>query len=305
MEIAQKQTGIHAMAYGNLGQENTITLRDGRKLGYAEYGDPTGKPVFLFHGAPGSRLSRHPDASIARNLSARIITVDRPGMGLSSYKPGRRLLDWPADVAELAVALYLDRFAVIGVSGGGPYAAACAYTLPQRLTAVALVSSVGPFDDPNLINGLTREQRLQFTLAKRFPWLVRMLMDWESRRMPATPTAIMQKVERMYPSCDVAVVKQPGMIEMIVEDTREVFRQGARGFVEDCRILASPWGFHPSNITIPVHLWHGEADESVLVATGRYLAQTIPDCHATFYPGEGHLLLFNHWQEILSTVLAG
>src|SRR5512139_3720722 len=104
-----------------------IQLRDRRSLSCAEYGDPQGKPVLFFHGTPSSRLFRHPDDSIAASLGVRLITVDRPGFGLSDPKPGRILLDWTDDVIELADAFKIERFAVAGVSGGGPYAAACGY----------------------------------------------------------------------------------------------------------------------------------------------------------------------------------
>src|SRR5437868_4337089 len=113
--------------------DTVFRLRDGRALGYAEYGDPGGTPVFFFHGSPGSRLQRHPDPSITSSFGARIITVDRPGYGRSDFQPGRRLLDWPADAAQLADALSIERFAAIGLSGGGPYLLACAYAMPERL----------------------------------------------------------------------------------------------------------------------------------------------------------------------------
>ncbi len=98
----------------------TLTLRDGRTLGYAEYGDPRGTPVFLCHGTPGSRLDRHPDETIATSLGVRLIVPDRPGYGLSSFQTGRSLLDWPADLDQLADSLGIGRFAVVGVSGGDP-----------------------------------------------------------------------------------------------------------------------------------------------------------------------------------------
>lgn len=109
-----------------------VLLPDGRRLGYAEYGDSGGSPVFFLHGQPGSRLGRHHDESIATGLGARIVAVDRPGYGLSDYQSGRRLVDWPADVVALAEALNLGRFAVASVSNGGPYALACAALVPER-----------------------------------------------------------------------------------------------------------------------------------------------------------------------------
>ena len=113
--------------------DKVLSLRDGRVLCYAEYGDPSGKPFFFFHGLPGSRRQRHPDNSIASEIGARIIAIDRPGYGLSDFQPGRKLLDWPGDVAQLADCLKIEQFSAIGVSGGGPYLLACAYKMPERM----------------------------------------------------------------------------------------------------------------------------------------------------------------------------
>ncbi len=110
-----------------------LQLRDGRRLGYVDYGDPAGRPVLLFPGVPGSRLQGHPDRSIAGALGVRLIGVDRPGYGLSDDKRGRTLLDWPDDVVTLADHLGLERFALLSISGGGAYAAACAWKIPERL----------------------------------------------------------------------------------------------------------------------------------------------------------------------------
>ncbi len=121
--------------------DRKLVLQDGHSLAYCEYGAPGGRPVFYFHGHPGSRrdFPAFDPGDIARELGVRIIATDRPGHGLSDFQPGRRMLDWPDDVCELADALQLDTFAVLGISGGGPYAAACAYKIPQRLTATAIV----------------------------------------------------------------------------------------------------------------------------------------------------------------------
>ena len=140
-----------------------FTLPNGRRLGYDEHGTPDGHPIFYFHGTPSARIEWtlwEADALI-QTLHLRIITVDRPGMGLSDFQQGRCLTDWPIDVAALADHLRLDRFAVLGFSGGVPYAAACATRIPDRLTAVGLVGVVGPFDQPGLIDGIN-PQNLQF-----------------------------------------------------------------------------------------------------------------------------------------------
>ena len=123
-----------------------IKLKDERLLGYSEYGALDGKPVFYFHGHPGSRRdwSAYDSGNAAAELQARVIAVDRPGHGLSDFKPRRTIPDWPDDVTELAEALNVGRFAVLGASGGGPYAAACAFKIPQRLAATAIVCGMGP-----------------------------------------------------------------------------------------------------------------------------------------------------------------
>jgi len=133
----------------------TIKLADGRKLGYDEFGSQDGRPVFYFHGTPSSRLEWQLFGSdaLAKALRLRLIVPDRPGMGLSSFAAGRRISDWPADVASLADHLGMQRFAVLGYSGGGPYAVACALALPERLTRVGVVSGAGPFDQPGLTDG--------------------------------------------------------------------------------------------------------------------------------------------------------
>src|SRR5690242_9051910 len=157
---------------------------DGRRLAYAEHGDPSGQPVLMFHGSPGSRVQSHPDVSIARELGLRVLTVDRPGYGLSDRHPGRALLDWPADVEALADALGLGRFPIIGVSGGGPHAAACAFRLPHRVTRLALASSAGPFDVPELISWVKLADRMMFPLARRAPGLLGWLLSALLRSLP-------------------------------------------------------------------------------------------------------------------------
>src|SRR5262252_5487282 len=121
-----------------------LTLRDGRTLAYLEVGSATGAPVFHFHGHGSSRLEALALADAAERAQLRLIALDRPGIGYSDPKPGDRLLDWPSDVAEAADQLGIVRFAVQGMSAGGPYALACAHALPDRVSACSLVSAVPP-----------------------------------------------------------------------------------------------------------------------------------------------------------------
>ncbi len=149
----------------------TIPLSDGRSLAYAEYGDPRGRPVFFFHGTPGSRFFRPAD-EITRNMGVRLITADRPGYGLSTFQPGRRILDWPSDITQLADHLGINRFAVAGHSGGGPYVLACAAALPERVSAAALVAAAGPVDASAATLGMSQVNKLGFTFGRYAPWPV-------------------------------------------------------------------------------------------------------------------------------------
>jgi len=161
--------------------DREIRLPDGRRLGYAEYGDLTGKPVFFFHGWPSSRLFLRSQAAVTAAQGVRVIACERPGFGLSDFQPKRQLLDWPVDVLALADALGIDRFAVAGHSGGGPYAAACAFKIPSRVTAAAIISGLAPLDCPQATGDMMAANRLFFGLARRLPWLHRLLLSLSIR----------------------------------------------------------------------------------------------------------------------------
>ena len=147
-----------------------LRLPDGRSLGYAEYGDPAGHPIFLFHGMPGSRLTCYPDEAVTAAAGARVITVDRPGYGLSSFQPRRTLLDWPQDITALAAALHLAHYAVTGVSNGAPYALACAYQTPERVSRAGIIAGRGPLDKLGALRELSAEDRNAVRMARGPLW---------------------------------------------------------------------------------------------------------------------------------------
>jgi pimeloyl-ACP methyl ester carboxylesterase len=282
-----------------------IKLPDGRALGFAEYGDPQGTPVLYFHGTPSSRLERHPDEEIARRLGARVINVERPGYGLSDFQTGRRFLDWPKDVAALVEALGLKRFAVIGYSGGGPYAAACAYAMPERLTAVALVSSPSEISRRGIFAGMAPLDHALMVLNLVLPWTVQRLLYGAGVRLFALgPRRTLGSLGRTLPEPDRTTIRQPEIESMMVEAAAGAFAQGSRGYAWDDRLFSQPWGFRTEEIAIPVQLWQGERDVMVPPAMGRALAGAIPRCEATFVPGAGHLMIFERWHDILMRLLA-
>jgi pimeloyl-ACP methyl ester carboxylesterase len=279
----------------------TLPLPSGRKLGYAEYGDPAGRPVFGAFGAT-ARLFRPPDAVTAA-AGVRLILPERPGFGLSDPQPGRTLLDWPLDLAALADALGLGRFALVAGSQAGPYGAACAYALPLRLTAVALVSALAPFDAPGVTDGMAAPLKLVPFFANRLPWLLALMNRAGAGLARRNPEGFIQQAFRGLPAVDQQVFRDhPEVQAAMIADSVEIYRQGSAALTQDMRLVCGPWGFRPEAIRARVVIWQGQADPNVPPAMGRYLAQTIPGAAAHFIPGAGHFMAFGRWREILESV---
>jgi pimeloyl-ACP methyl ester carboxylesterase len=202
-------------------RDHTIHLHDGRTLGYAEYGVPEGKALFYF-GA--SRREARFLAEQATQAGVRLIGIDRPSMGLSGFQAGRQLLDWPADVVELADCLQLDRFAIVGVSGGGPYALACAYTIPDRLIVCGVVSGVGP---------------VHLFLFQRLPWLLTPMIGVMGHffRDEAQARKALTWFTRSWPEPDRQSLTLPEIRAIIAASQAEAFRQGVRGLIYDVLLI--------------------------------------------------------------------
>lgn len=266
----------------------THRLSDGRLLGYAEYGDPAGTPILFFHGTPSSRLMFRVGDAAARSAGVRLIAPDRPGIGLSTHRPGRRIVDWPADVVSLADALGLGRFSVVGISGGGPYAMACATFIPDRLHSVGAVSGMGPLDRPVLFKTLTLSYRAIFALARAggIPYSVFCRAVAASvRRWPAS---ILASASGKEPSAERKGIKTTEAWLALKAASVEAFRSGAEGPGHDVHLLATPWGFVPENGRVPTFLWHGNADTIVPPAMTHHLAAHMRDCDVSIIPGAGH-----------------
>ncbi len=278
-----------------------ISLPDGRQLSFAEYGDPRGRPLFFFHGFPGSRYDGAHTGQVAAGMGIRLIAPERPGMGYSDLKPGRKLLDWPEDVCFLANSLHLETFGVLGYSGGGPHALACACRIPERLTVTGVMAGVGPVTEPGALQGMAKNNVQIFSLARKAPWLLNLLYRMQ---VPVDDKKLMQAAAAQMSKPDVAAMQQPMVLQDIVKDFNEAFRQNTKGVVQEGALFGSDWGFQLSDIRATVHLWQGEEDTNVPAAMGRYQAGNIPGCIAKFYPGEGHIsLVTNHIREILMTYL--
>jgi pimeloyl-ACP methyl ester carboxylesterase len=282
----------------------TIRLSDGRRLGFMEWGDPHGAPVLEFRGLPSSRLGDAIDPGFLLTHHIRRITVDRPGTGASDSLPGRTLLDWPQDVAELAGALGIGQFTVLGTSGGGPYAAACAYRLPGRVARVALMSGLGPLDRPGAGEGMNAGEHRMMVLSRNKPLLARALAGFAVAADRTRPGMLIRGLARALPECDRSVMAQPQVRASLMDSYQRAFAQGTRGQVHDWGVIAAPWGFRPQEITIEVQLWQGDQDDRVPPHHAQYLADVIPRSHLTMLRGEGHMIAFTRIEQALTHLTA-
>ncbi|MCX6067192.1 MAG: alpha/beta hydrolase, partial [Chloroflexi bacterium] len=218
-----------------------------------------------------------------------------------------RIVDFPGDVVALAAQLKLAKFAVLGYSGGGPFALACAAQIPGRLASLAVVSGVGPADiGPQ---GMHESNRKKFSLAQRLPWLAR-LMLWlvfsTLRRQPERLARQLKTIWQQMPEPDRQVLEQDQhFADGILAITRDALTSGVSGWVQEEILMTQPWQFEMNDVRVPhVQLWHGGLDRNVPVTMGRAVAGQIPNCRATFLDNEGHIsLLYHHGREIVERLI--
>jgi pimeloyl-ACP methyl ester carboxylesterase len=285
--------------FGDLPSTHTVRLSDGRRLAYAEWGDPEGIPIIHQHGMPGSRLDHEADLEFYRSLGVRVITPDRPGYGLSDPLPRGRLVDWPADVVELADVLGIARFGITALSGGGIYALACAAAIPERLTDVVVTGCPAPMDRAGAGDGMRLMTRAGVLLAGRTPWLVEGVVGILAGVIRRYPDFFVENSNRDKPAADRRWMSIRSVKAGAASTLREAFRNGAQGYVHDLRMLSGPWGFDPANVRVPVQLWHGDEDTVIPLHHSQYLASVMPGATLRVCHGEAHMLMWNHLAEIL------
>lgn len=278
--------------------DEIFVLHDGRKLGYAVYGDPQGKPVLFFHGIPGSRLQRNPDVSAIEELSICIYALDRPGTGLSTYQKNRKLLDWADDVRAFCDGIGIEKFPVFGISSGGPYALAAAHRLPERITQVSLVSALAPLHEGQLFDLIDPKMKRLFSFAKRMPELMKGVLNIAFLFLKNKFDLAFEKLVADLPESDKNLLHRPAIAEMFKKDVAEAFRQGSKGVVSDMKILSEPWGFSLDAIMHPVHIWHGTADSIVPLRLAQFMAQHLPHAETHFIEGAGHFMAVQYSKEI-------
>ena len=282
----------------------TIILKDGRVLGYAEAGDLNGKPLFLFHGLNSSRM----EVIIAHEkmLKAGIlcIGVDRPGMGLSTFYKHRTVLDFVDDILSLADSLGLENFSVMGISAGTPYALACAYKIPHRVLSCGIISGVAPILTFGLAE-MSKESRSFILLSQKLPWLVKYVFWFLQGRFSQNSKkedTFLENIMFSLDDVDKQLIQIVSAKNALVKTFRESYRQGSQGVAYDGIItFAKPWGFKLEEIDFtPINLWHGEKDNGMPVSLAKAMSQKLDGSILKTYTNEGHLsIIFNQLDDII------
>lgn len=236
-------------------------------------------------------------AGIAAQRGIRLIAVDRPGYGLSGPQPGRTMLDWPDDIAALTHTLDLQRFAIIGFSGGSPYALACAYKLPGRVTKIALTGAFAPQSSLGVMDGMSPAVSGLFALAQSNPDELRNTFA----AIASSPAALVEAMSASLPEWDkIEVKKRTAAFET---EYTQALRSGVEGIASDFELVSGNWDFPLDGIKAEIHLWSGTADQNTPPAMTTYLSSILPNSRTFMLPGEGHLSLYAHWEEILEKLV--
>jgi pimeloyl-ACP methyl ester carboxylesterase len=281
----------------------SLTLSDGRRLAYAEAGDPDGKPLLLLTGTGTGRSQAYWFDAAAREAGIRLIVTDRPGYGHSDPRPDLGFLNHVDDVRELLDHLRLTRVSVAGMSGGGGYALACGYRLPDRIERVVMVCGMVPAS-AELRKKMSSSVRLTFWLARRLPRLTVALMDRALRAQDGPDGAALQRRIKRMPEADRQLLERREMRELSFgPPARDALRQGMGIFVYELNLYGRPLGFDLSQIRVPVRVWHGQRDANVSVDIARHVAAQVPGATLHIEPEAGHLFAFGDPAGLMQQVI--
>jgi pimeloyl-ACP methyl ester carboxylesterase len=286
--------------------EGQFHLSCGRRLGYAEYGNPSGPVVLWFHGTPGGRrqfplLGRR----AAEKLGLRVVLVERPGSGLSDPHAYDAVVDWATDMCQVADVLGAERLGVVGLSGGGPYALCCggATTFASRVAAIAVLGSVTPSVGPDATaTGIIDvARRLAPILSGLRQPLAAVAAGLVVPVIPLGHYAYRAFASGM-PEGDQRVFADPEMEAMFIDDIVVVAKGRFQAVVDDARLFGRDWGFRLAEVKVPVRWWHGDADPFVPLDAARAAAAQLPDAELVVRHGESHLGGFATAEEILGLI---
>lgn len=286
--------------------DKTIKLSDGRVLGYAEYGDSNGYSVFYFHGGQESRLSSKFMDSTANRLNIRIISPDRPGIGLSTFQANRRFLGWGNDIAQMAGLLEISRYSIFGLSGGAPHVLASICSDSSRIDNASIISGATPYNYKGTLKGMWFPVKLIHWLAGRSnDKLLRKFIQNDFEGLANKPEKRMKQFQKFLPKPDrTLMLNKPEYGREFIEGSIESYRQGIEGVVQEWKLYVSDWQMNLNTIYFPINLWYGSEDKMAPKYRGFYYRKELPNSMLKLVDNEGHFsLIRNHLEEILDDLI--
>jgi pimeloyl-ACP methyl ester carboxylesterase len=282
----------------------TVRAAGKRTIGIYEYGDPAGAPVFALHGTPANGAGFDWTELPAAERNLRIIAPDRPGIGRSTPVPLPAVADYAAELAALADAVEIDRFTVLGYSGGGPYALAAAAALGPRVQSATIVAGAGEIGGWATLADLARSDRQITWLSLHAPVIARAVLRTAELGSRIVPRIALWSASSELTASDRVVVRNAGSPRQALGLFTQALAHSSAGVVDDYARLARPWHVDLGNITVPVHCWHGTADTLVPLAHTEELVARLPNARLTTWPGEGHLAFVAHVDDVLDDIAA-
>lgn len=242
----------------------------------------------------------HYDMTFAKEEKLRIITIDRPGHGESDFNPTGTILTVAQDVRELISQLNIPQFSVAGMSAGAPFALGLSAFFPEKIVKSAIISGFAPLTKEST-NFLTKEVKTLLTLAKKTPFLLRILLKIQTKQLSKNPKKAIKNFLKIMSKEDQEILKNPQVMEVIESMFVEAFRKGSSGVAHEISsILVKDWGFQLSEIAVPTHFWQGKKDNNVPYQWAQWMSNECPTSQLTLFEEEGHLIIFNHAKEIFS-----
>jgi len=284
-------------------RSRVVRTATGRGVGIYEFGDPNGSPVFALHGTPASGAGFDWTDAPARERHLRVIAPDRPGIGHSDRVVMASVFDYADEFRALADALAIDRFALLGYSGGGPYALAVAHEMPERITVTEIVAGAGEIGAWASFKDLARSDRQLTWLAVHAPAVARAVLRIADLAARTAPNLALRSVATEMNEPDRQVLKQLGTAGGLALFSQALAESSA-GAVTDYALLARPWHLALEEIQIPVHCWHGTVDNLVPLEHTTAMLERLPNATLTTWPGEGHLALITHIADVLDHIAA-
>ncbi|MGW0163197.1 alpha/beta fold hydrolase [Mycobacterium sp. NPDC003323] len=285
--------------------EGNVAVSADRQLGFAEFGDPQGRAIFWLHGTPGARRQIPAEARAYAELEkVRLIGVDRPGIGSSTPHQYPNVLAFAEDLRIIADTLGIENFAVVGLSGGGPYTLAVAAAMPERVVAAGVLGGVAPYVGPDGISsGLMNLGSTVAPVLEMAGAPIRLAAATLIKLIAPVGSPALEVYARISPEGDRRLLARPEFKAMFLDDLLNGSRKQLAAPFYDIVDFVRDWGFRLDEVKVPVHWWHGDKDHIVPFAHGAHAVSRLPDAHMTVLPGESHLGGLGCAEEILRTML--